>query len=114
TSDATRSVLHGVAAADSAGSKYDVNLPITRNIDLPSTLISRFDLLYLVLDRVGEALDRMLAQHLADIYLEEKLGRSDDGILSLQELSAYIDYARSMIHPVITGTKLVRANDMRN
>lgn len=53
------------------GSKYDVNLPITRNIDLPPTLISRFDLLYLVLDQVDEAMDRKLAQHLVGLYLED-------------------------------------------
>lgn len=53
------------------GSKYDVNLPITRNIDLPPTLISRFDLLYLVLDQVDEVMDRKLAQHLVGLYLED-------------------------------------------
>lgn len=53
------------------GSKYDVELPITRNIDLPPTLISRFDLLYLVLDQVDEGLDRKLAQHLVGLYLED-------------------------------------------
>ncbi|KAG6864697.1 hypothetical protein C0991_007801 [Blastosporella zonata] len=144
-SDATRSVLHEVmeqqtvsiakagiittlnartsilAAANPVGSKYDVNLPITRNIDLPPTLISRFDLLYLVLDRVDEALHRKLAQHLVGLYLEETPERGNDEILAsipLHELSAYIDYARSKIHPVITeaaGAELVRSYvDMRN
>ncbi|KAH9996351.1 MCM2/3/5 family-domain-containing protein [Russula vinacea] len=108
-SDSTRSVLHEVmeqqtvsiakagiittlnartsvlAAANPVGSKYDVNLPVTRNIDLPPTLISRFDLLYLVLDEVNEALDRKLAQH-----------------LPLDQLSAYITYGRSRVHPTIT------------
>ncbi|KAI0278255.1 MCM2/3/5 family-domain-containing protein [Russula brevipes] len=53
-----------LAAANPVGSKYNVNLPVTGNIDLPPTLISRFDLLYLVLDEVNETLDRKLAQHL--------------------------------------------------
>ncbi|OAV99560.1 hypothetical protein PTTG_25210 [Puccinia triticina 1-1 BBBD Race 1] len=77
-SDATRSVLHEVmeqqtvsiakagiittlnartsvlAAANPVGSKYNLAWPITKNIDLPPTLISRFDLLYLVLDKVDE------------------------------------------------------------
>ena len=48
-----------------------MNLPITRNIDLPPTLISRFDLLYLVLDQVDEDHDRKLAQHLVGLYLED-------------------------------------------
>ena len=94
-SDATRSVLHEVmeqqtvsiakagiittlnartsilAAANPVGSKYVREWPITRNIDLPPTLISRFDLLYLVLDNVDEVADRRLAQHLVGLYLED-------------------------------------------
>lgn len=95
-SDATRSVLHEVmeqqtvsiakagiittlnartsilAAANPVGSKYNLKLPITKNIDLPPTLISRFDLLYLVLDRIDEASDRRLAQFLVGMYLEDR------------------------------------------
>jgi DNA replication licensing factor MCM4 len=68
TLNARTSIL---AAANPVGSKYDIELPITRNIDLPPTLISRFDLLYLVLDHVDENLDRKLAQHLVGLYLED-------------------------------------------
>jgi len=68
TLNARTSIL---AAANPVGSKYDVDLPITRNINLPPTLISRFDLLYLVLDQVDDALDRRLAQHLVGLYLED-------------------------------------------
>ncbi|KAJ7774278.1 cell division control protein 54 [Mycena maculata] len=142
-SDATRSVLHEVmeqqtvsiakagiittlnartsilAAANPVGSKYDVDQPITKNIDLPPTLISRFDLLYLVLDQVDEALDRRLAQHLVGLYLEDtpEHGGGLD-FLPLPEVSAYISYARARVHPVITedaGNELVRAYvEMRN
>lgn len=68
TLNARTSIL---AAANPVESKYNVNLPVTRNIDLPPTLISRFDLLYLVLDQVDETLDRKLAQHLVGLYLED-------------------------------------------
>jgi DNA replication licensing factor MCM4 len=95
-SDATRSVLHEVmeqqtvsiakagiittlnartsilAAANPVGSKYNPKWPITKNIDLPPTLISRFDLLYLVLDKIDESMDRRLAKHLVGLYLEDK------------------------------------------
>ncbi|KAF5385715.1 hypothetical protein D9757_005484 [Collybiopsis confluens] len=141
-SDATRSVLHEVmeqqtvsvakagiittlnartsilAAANPVGSKYDVDMPITRNINLPPTLISRFDLLYLVLDQVDENLDRRLAQHLVGLYLEDTPDNSGNDILPINELSAYIDFARSRIHPIITeaaGKELVAAYvEMRN
>lgn len=95
-SDSTRSVLHEVmeqqtvsiakagiittlnartsilAAANPVGSKYNLSWPITKNIDLPPTLISRFDLLYLVLDKIDEISDRRLAKHLVALYLEDK------------------------------------------
>ncbi|KAF9489512.1 MCM-domain-containing protein [Pleurotus eryngii] len=141
-SDATRSVLHEVmeqqtvsiakagiittlnartsilAAANPVGSKYDTELPITRNIDLPPTLISRFDLLYLVLDQIDEVLDRKLAQHLVGLYLEDTPMNTGNDILPIHELSAYIDYARNKVHPVITeaaGNELVSSYvEMRN
>jgi DNA replication licensing factor MCM4 len=135
-SDATRSVLHEVmeqqtvsiakagiittlnartsiiAAANPVGSKYDVDMPITRNIDLPPTLISRFDLLYLVLDQVDENMDRKLAQHLVGLYLHDTPTTHTNEILPIQDLANYIDYARAKIQPTITeaaGNELVRS-----
>lgn len=94
-SDSTRSVLHEVmeqqtvsiakagiittlnartsilASANPIGSKYNPNLPVPQNIDLPPTLLSRFDLVYLVLDRIDEQNDRRLARHLVGMYLED-------------------------------------------
>ena len=92
TLNARTSVL---AAANPVGSKYDVNLPVTRNIDLPPTLISRFDLLYLVLDEVNEALDRKLAQHLVSLYIEDNPETGGEDILvrvpiPFRPLPAYI------------------------
>jgi DNA replication licensing factor MCM4 len=95
-SESTRSVLHEVmeqqtvsiakagiittlnartsilASANPIGSKYNPNLPIPQNIDLPPTLLSRFDLVYLVLDKIDEVSDRRLATHLVGMYLEDR------------------------------------------
>lgn len=69
TLNARTSIL---AAANPINSRYDPKLPIPANIDLPPTLISRFDLLYLVLDKVDELNDRRLAKHLVGLYLEDR------------------------------------------
>ena len=109
TLNARTSIL---AAANPVGSKYVREWPITRNIDLPPTLISRFDLLYLVLDNVDEIADRRLAQHLVGLYLEDAPETGGQDILPLDQLSAYISYSRSHIHPVITedaSKELVRS-----
>ncbi|WRT70901.1 uncharacterized protein IL334_007900 [Kwoniella shivajii] len=135
-SDSTRSVLHEVmeqqtvsiakagiittlnartsilAAANPINSRYDPKLPIPANIDLPPTLISRFDLLYLVLDRVDELNDRRLAKHLVGLYLEDRPDTAGEDIIPLETLTAYITYARSKIHPVLSedaSTALVQA-----
>ncbi|XHG03209.1 DNA replication licensing factor, mcm4 component, variant 2 [Aspergillus wentii] len=69
TLNARTSIL---ASANPIGSKYNPNLPVPQNIDLPPTLLSRFDLVYLVLDRVDEQEDRRLAKHLVNMYLEDR------------------------------------------
>lgn len=126
-SDATRSVLHEVmeqqtvsiakagiittlnartsvlASANPIGSKYDPNLPVPQNIDLPPTLLSRFDLVYLILDKVDEQSDRRLARHLAGLYLEDapETGSVNE-ILPIEFLTMYISYAKQHINPVIS------------
>ncbi|GAB7347599.1 hypothetical protein MBLNU459_g4477t1 [Dothideomycetes sp. NU459] len=126
-SDATRSVLHEVmeqqtvsiakagiittlnartsvlASANPIGSKYNPNLSVPQNIDLPPTLLSRFDLVYLVLDRIDEMADRRLAKHLVGMYLEDTPeNASSQEILPIEFLTSYISYARSTIQPKIT------------
>lgn len=143
-SDSTRSVLHEVmeqqtvsiakagiittlnartsilASANPIGSKYNVNLPVPQNIDLPPTLLSRFDLVYLVLDQIDEQNDRRLARHLVGMYLEDtpENGNAQEVLVSptfhqlnawslthpqpVEFLTSYISYARTKCQPKIT------------
>ncbi|SPO31510.1 related to replication licensing factor MCM4 [Ustilago trichophora] len=91
-----------LAAANPTGLRYNVNLPITKNINLPPTLISRFNLVYLVLDKIDKANDRHLARHLVSCYLEDKPDTGGKDILPIETLTAYISYARNRILPVLT------------
>jgi DNA replication licensing factor MCM4 len=135
-SDATRSVLHEVmeqqtvsvakagiittlnartsilASANPIGSRYNPNISVPQNIDLPPTLLSRFDLVYLMLDRADDKTDRRLAKHLLSLYLEDKpqSAPTDNDILPVEFLTSYISYARSNIQPQISpeaGQELV-------
>ncbi|RBR03459.1 hypothetical protein FVER53590_00961 [Fusarium verticillioides] len=127
-SDATRSVLHEVmeqqtvsvakagiittlnartsilASANPIGSRYNPDLPVPQNIDLPPTLLSRFDLVYLILDNADEKNDRRLAKHLLSLYLEDKpqSAPNKNDILPVEFLTLYISYARSKIQPTIS------------
>ncbi|ATY58754.1 cell division control 54 [Cordyceps militaris] len=135
-SDATRSVLHEVmeqqtvsvakagiittlnartsilASANPIGSRYNPDMSVPQNIDLPPTLLSRFDLVYLMLDRVDEKMDRRLAKHLLSLYIEDKpqSAPSAADILPVEFLTMYISYARANIQPTISeeaGKELV-------
>ena len=58
-----------LCACAQVGSRYNPRLSIIDNIQLPPTLLSRFDLIYLVLDKADAATDRKLARHLVAMYL---------------------------------------------
>jgi hypothetical protein len=51
-----------LASANPVESRYNPRLSVVENIQLPPTLLSRFDLIYLVLDSCREATDRQLAK----------------------------------------------------
>ncbi|KAM7219317.1 MCM2/3/5 family domain containing protein [Rhypophila decipiens] len=111
TLNARTSIL---ASANPIGSRYNPNLSVPQNIDLPPTLLSRFDLVYLILDRVDEKNDQRLARHLLSMYLEDKpeSAYSENDILPVEFLTSYISYARAHIQPKITpaaGRELVDA-----
>ena len=59
-----------LAAANPVNSKYDSKLSVVENIKLPPTLLSRFDLIDLILDKQSETSDRKLANHIVSLYSE--------------------------------------------
>ncbi|KAI9596769.1 MCM2/3/5 family-domain-containing protein [Syncephalis fuscata] len=123
-SDATRSILHEVmeqqtvsvakagiittlnarssilACANPIDSRWNEKLPVAHNIDLPPPLLSRFDLVYLLLDKVDETRDRRLARHLVSLYMEDTPMASVD-CLSIEVFTRYLSYAREHVQPEI-------------
>ena len=64
TLNARTSVL---ASANPVESRYNPNLSVVQNLRLPPSLLSRFDLIYLILDKPDPNRDRRLAQHLVSL-----------------------------------------------
>ena len=106
-----------LAAANPVNSKYDPKLSVVDNIKLPPTLLSRFDLIYLVLDKQSDTHDRRLANHIVSLYSQIKnddvLSQAMEGEQTLKTnliktggitrdfFAAYISYARRFVQPKI-------------
>jgi DNA replication licensing factor MCM4 len=105
-----------LASANPTESRYNPNISVVENIQLPPTLLSRFDLIYLILDSPNVEHDRRLAQHLVGLYYETP--NIVEPPLDQNLLKDYIEYARENIHPSITdGAANVLINsylEMRN
>ena len=98
TLNARTSVL---ASANPVGSRYNPRLSVVDNIQLPPTLLSRFDLIYLVLDKTDPAGDRRLARHLVALHYEQPPPRAA-GAIPAALLTDYISYARAHVHPELS------------
>lgn len=84
-----------MAAANPAFGRYDVRRSPAENINLPAALLSRFDLLWLMLDRPNPEADLSLAHHVLTVH---KDGRAPPPTaaapLSAEILRAYIAAAK--------------------
>jgi DNA replication licensing factor MCM4 len=100
TLNARTSIL---ASANPVESRYNARLSVVENIKLPPTLLSRFDLIYLILDKPHAENDRRLARHLVSMYFDEadRVAMNPGGI-SQEFLRDYIIYARSNITPELS------------
>merc|ERR1712142_780724 len=98
-----------LAAANPIHSKWDPRGTVMENIQLPPTLISRFDLIFLVLDPANDLYDKRLAKHLVSLYYKDKEDVEEENF-SMDVLRDYIAYAKQKFKPKITdsaGQKLM-------
>lgn len=87
-----------LAAANPLESQWNKNKTIIENIQLPHTLMSRFDLIFLILDPQDELYDRRLARHLVTLYHQEQSVGEEEQV-DMGILRDYLAYAREYVHP---------------
>lgn len=71
-----------LAAANPSESQWNKNKTIIENVQLPHTLLSRFDLIFLLLDPQNELFDRRLANHLVSLYYKSRQEEDDEVLVS--------------------------------
>lgn len=117
-----------IAAANPVGGHYTKAKTVSENLKMSCALLSRFDLVFILLDKPDEIMDNMLSEHVMALHAGKKRGlsvtvqRSQHGLFdeekhqSLQErliikepmdfipaplFRKYVAYARKYVHPRI-------------
>ena len=90
-----------LAAANPLYGRYNVKLKPHENINLPAALLSRFDLLFLLLDQVDESKDVALARHVATVHKTLRAPDRDDRMkIDSEVMRAFIVKAQEF-EPII-------------
>lgn len=85
-----------LAAANPAWGRYDLRRTPAENINLPPALLSRFDLLWLILDKADMDSDLELARHVVYVHQNKESPALGFTPLEASVLRAYISAARRL------------------
>ncbi|KAF8636514.1 hypothetical protein AX17_003328 [Amanita inopinata Kibby_2008] len=91
TLNARASIL---AAANPLYGRYNPKVSPVENINLPAALLSRFDLIFLILDKPSREDDERLAQHVTYVHMNNKHPESDVDLVEPHILRHYIAETR--------------------
>ncbi|XP_043490015.1 DNA helicase MCM8-like isoform X2 [Polistes fuscatus] len=119
-----------LAAANHIGGRYDKSKTVLQNLNISQPLLSRFDLIFLLLDNPDKHRDHLICKHIMSSHINlnnktEKTSSDDQSNQSIQLndslkeklmfssiepkdiipqiiLKKYISYARQYVHPKLT------------
>jgi len=69
--------------------QYDRSLTPTKNIGLPDSLLSRFDLLFIVLDQMDADIDRQISEHVLRMHRYRTAGEDSGPSFDLLPCGRY-------------------------
>jgi replicative DNA helicase Mcm len=94
-----------LAAANPSLGRYDAYKTVTENINLPITILSRFDLIFVLKDVPKKDLDEKMSAHILEIHKKGEVPIETP--IPSDLLRKYISYAKN-VKPVLTDEALQR------
>jgi len=107
-----------LATANPKESSYDPKKSVVDNINMPANLMSRFDFIWLMLDKHNKDMDRRLAEHLVSLYSESGMRNREEAEIGPDLFRRYVAFAKRWVHPTIddaAAASLIKSyTDLRN
>lgn len=98
-----RSETTVLAAANPKFGRFDPYEMLAKQLDLPSTLLNRFDLIFPIRDLPDSEKDEKMATFILDLHQSSKYAEPE---ISTELLKKYIAYARQRVVPKLTDSAL--------
>ena len=97
-----------LAAANPALGRYEPHRTVAENISLPVTILSRFDLIFVLRDVPNKEVDSKMSEHILEIH--RKALSPVEPPMPIELLRKYVSYAKG-IKPALTSEALQRLKD---
>jgi len=98
-----------LAAANPAFGRYEPNRIFAENVTLPVTILSRFDLMFILKDKPDKEMDSKMSEHILNLH--RKRTPPVEPPIPSDLLRKYIGYAKTHITPVLTRDALERLKE---
>ncbi|KAF7784707.1 hypothetical protein Agabi119p4_872 [Agaricus bisporus var. burnettii] len=97
-----------LAAANPVFGRYDEGRSPGENIDFQTTILSRFDMIFIVKDEHNEQRDKLIAKHVMNLHMNRQNHGDDDnaqdeGEIPLEKMKRYIAYCKSKCAPRLSS-----------
>ncbi len=120
-----------LAAANPAFGRYDETRSSAENIEFQTTILSRFDLIFIIRDKRDDERDRTIAEHVLSLHQRAKVmeytdgpdtrksegiktfnGKEDGTYIAIDTLKRYLSFARFSASPRLTeeASEILKTN----
>ena len=88
-----------LAAANPIFGRYDDLKHAAEQIDFQSSILSRFDCIFIVKDIREESSDKAIASHVVNLHTYAKAREENNAEISIEDLKKYLTYAKMKFFP---------------
>ena len=96
-----------LAAANPKFGRFDPYQTIAEQIDMPPSLISRFDLIFAVKDLPDKEKDTLMAEFILRLHQSSTIPHKIQVPISTELLRKYVAYSKQNINPILTDQALI-------